>query len=74
MNKGNKLSPKEQLGIKKIKKMYQNYGINTSDMDEEELLRLYKDYTSSSKDKDLDADLKKSERYSNVFGEDEIIG
>ncbi len=52
--------------IKKLEKMYQNYWIDTSNMDEEEWERLRKQYLK----KDLDSDLKKSEKYKDQFSED----
>lgn len=70
-DKSPKRGPKYEASIKKIKKMYENYGINTGDMSEDELDRLYQQYLSS--DKNLDNDLKESEKFSNIFDED-IIG
>lgn len=52
--------------IRKLEKMYQNYGIDTSNMDEEEWERLKKQYQK----KDLDSDLKKSEEYKDKFLDD----
>lgn len=61
---------KYELGIKKIKKIYENYGINTSDMSDEELDRLYHQY--SKKNKSIDDDLRQSEKCSSQFGDDVI--
>lgn len=67
MNKKNK---KQEIGpiIKKIMKMYENYGIDVSNMAEEEFERIKDLYKQSQKD--LDADLKKSEKYKGLFDED----
>lgn len=64
------VNPKYEAAIKKIKKMYENYGINTADMSEQELDRLYKSYKKLGGD--IDKDLKDSERFSSVFEEDII--
>jgi hypothetical protein len=63
---------KEDILIKKIKKLYANYGINTDDMDEEELFRICDQYIS--KNKNIDEDIQKSETYKDKFSDDEIIG
>lgn len=63
---------KYDLEIRKIKKIYQNYGINTDDMSEEELDRLYHDYRKGKSN--LESDIKDSEKYSSTFTEDDIIG
>jgi hypothetical protein len=70
-NSGKKRGPKYEAEIKKIRKMYQNYGLNTANMSEDELDRLYQSYKATGKD--LDKDLKDSEKFLSVFGED-IIG
>lgn len=62
---------KYEADIKKLKKMYENYGINTSDMSDEEFDRLYKQYLNSNKN--LNEDLKDSEKYSHIF-DDDMIG
>ena len=54
----------------KIKQLYHNYGIDTANMNDEEFDRLIESYSSRSED--LDADLLKSERYSEKFSEDLI--
>lgn len=64
------VNPKYESAIRKIKKIYENYGINTTDMSEEELDRLYQQYMSSGKS--LDDDLKESEKFSSLFEEDII--
>lgn len=64
--------PKYEAMVKKIKKMYENYGLNTSDMPEDEWDRLYKAYSSPKKN--IDQDLKESEKVANMFGDDDIIG
>lgn len=66
-----KKDPKQETYIKKIKKMYQNYGINTANMAEDELDRLYEKYRDEPKA--LEKDLKDSEKFSIVFADD-IIG
>lgn len=66
-----KRSPKYEATLKKIKRLYENYGIDTSDMAEDELDRLFEQYQSP--EKNLDEDLKNSEKFSSMF-EDDIIG
>lgn len=66
-----KKNTKHDAMIKKIKKMYENYGINTSDMGEDEFDRLCKKYLK--KENSLQDDLKASEQYSDVY-DDDIIG
>lgn len=67
-----KKNSKFDSDIKKIKKLYENYGINTDEMDEEELERLFHQYKSSKQN--LDQDLKNSEKFSSTFEDDDIIG
>ena len=68
---GKKKATKYDSEIKKLKKLYENYGINTSDMSEEEFERLYNQYVSSGKN--INKDLKDSEQYSKAY-DDDIIG
>lgn len=56
--------------IKKIEKLYQNYGIDTSNMDEDEFERLRSSYKTPGKN--IDVDLENSEKYKNQF-EDDIV-
>lgn len=55
---------------KKIEKMYQNYGINTADMSDEEFERICDLYRKHRRD--IDVDLKKSEKHKDRF-EDDIV-
>lgn len=57
---------------KKIIKIYQNYGIDISDMSDEEFERIKKSYTNPKSELDLDSDLEKSEKYIERFREDII--
>ncbi len=61
-----KNSPEKDEFFKKLEKLYQNYGIDTSNMDEEEWERLKQQYRG----KNLDADLKESEKYKDQFLDD----
>jgi len=56
--------------LKKLIRLYKNYGLDISNMSEEEVERIRDRYdrTESS----LDIDLKKSEKYSNKYAEDII--
>lgn len=54
--------------IKKLEKMYQNYGIDISEMDEEEFERLRHSYQERSQD--LEQDLEKSEQFKDRFVDD----
>lgn len=71
MAKKKKLT-KYDLEIKKIKKIYQNYGINTDDMSDDELERLYHEYRKGRGN--LEADIETSQKHSSTFTEDDIIG
>jgi len=53
---------------KKIEKMYRNYGIDTSDMTEDEFSRMKKLYLDGGKS--IDKDLKDSEQYKERFADD----
>jgi hypothetical protein len=70
-NRKKNKNSKEDILIKKIKKLYTNYGINTDDMDEEEFKRICDQYLS--KKKNIDQDIKNSESVKNKFLDD-IIG
>jgi hypothetical protein len=64
-----KAGKKESI-FKKIEKMYENYGMDISNMSEEEFDRLIEMY--SGPNHDIDVDLKKSEKFKNVFSDDVI--
>lgn len=53
---------------KKIEKLYHNYGIDTSNMSEEELGRLKARY--SRPDEDINKDLRASEKFKDRFAND----
>ncbi len=72
MAKKKKKTTKYDLEVRKIKKIYQNYGINTDDMSDDEFERLYQAY--QDKKSDIENDIKKSEEHSSKFNDDEIIG
>jgi hypothetical protein len=55
--------------IRKITKMYENYGMDISNMSEEEFERIKQLYRNTNK-ADLDADLKKSEKFKDRFADD----
>lgn len=55
----------------KIKKLYNNYGINTENMEEDEISRLI-DYYEGNKD-NLEKDFSKSLTNKESFSEDELI-
>jgi len=64
-------APQEKSGLaKKIESMYQNYGIDTSNMSDEEFDRICDLYRRQKED--IDADLKKSEEFKERF-EDDIV-
>jgi hypothetical protein len=52
---------------KKIIKIYKNYGLDVSNMSDEEISRIRGKYESS--ESNIDDDLKKSERYSERFSD-----
>lgn len=53
---------------RKIERLYQNYGIDTSNMEEDELDRLKSSY--KKKAKSIDEDLKKSEIHKDKYTDD----
>lgn len=55
---------------RKVERMYQNFGIDTSNMSEEELQAIVDKYIRLKKD--LDADLAQSEKHKDKF-EDDLI-
>jgi hypothetical protein len=59
--KKKKSEPRDHI-VEKIKEMYANYGINISNMSEEEFLRLKEQY--NSKPGSLERDLKASAKHS----------
>jgi hypothetical protein len=61
MQKKKAKSEQKDLIVEKIKEMYSNYGIDISDMGDEEFLRLKEQY--ASKPGSLDDDLKASEKH-----------
>jgi hypothetical protein len=69
MIKSNK-DKKEELDpvTKKIIKMYENYGMDVSNMSEEEFERIKSLYKTMKKD--IDKDLRDSEKYKGSFGDD----
>ena len=64
-----KKAPSEQDSFyKKIEKMYHNYGIDTSNMSEEEFERIKVQYLSSGKS--IEQDIKNSEKFKEQFADD----
>ena len=61
---------KRETIFKKIEKMYENYGMDITNMSEEEFERLIETYLNQHHN--IDEDLKKSEKYKNVFSDDII--
>ena len=57
--------------IKKVNKIYQNYGIDPDGLDEGDINRVYK-YYSNNLEK-LEKDLRSSEGNSRVFSEEDYI-
>lgn len=55
--------------IKKILRMYKNYGLDISDMSEEEFIRVRREYEKKCS---IDKDLKESEKFADKFTEDII--
>jgi hypothetical protein len=62
---------KEEKFLDKIKKLYQNYGIDILVMEEEEFRRVLEFYKSNVKK--LYEDLKKSSSHANSFSDVDII-
>jgi len=65
--KPRKSAPEDAM-IKKIKQLYFNYGIDISDMSDEEFLRIMNQYLEK-KDGALDDDLTASEKHILAFAE-----
>ena len=57
--------------IKKVNKIYQNYGIDPDGLDEGDINRVYK-YYSNNPEK-LEKDLRSSESSSGIFSEEDYI-
>jgi hypothetical protein len=53
---------------KKIEKMYQNYGLDTSNMTDDEFERMKSQYINNGKN--IDVDLKESEKFKERFAND----
>lgn len=62
---------KEEKFLDRIKKIYQNYGIDILVMEEEEFKRILEFYKSNAKK--LAEDLKKSNSHANSFSDVDII-
>lgn len=62
---------KEEKLLSWIKKLYQNYGIDVTAMDEDEFKRLLDFY--SSRPQQLIADLKKSSVHANDFSDVDLL-
>lgn len=71
MEYSSRKKPKYEVYVKKIRKLYENYGINTSDMSDDELDRLYHQY--KEKKGELEKDLKESEKWAKVFKDQDLI-
>ena len=56
---------------KKVDEMYENYGIESTGMDEEDLSRVYKYYFN--KREELESDYEQSKKHAGIFDEDEMI-
>ena len=56
---------------KKVDEMYENYGIDPTGMDEEDLSRVYKYYFG--KKEELEADYEQSKKHAGIFDEDDMI-
>ena len=57
--------------VKKVNKMYENYGIDPIGLDEGDIHRVYEFYSKNPEK--LDADFKKSKNLKIKFGEEDII-
>ena len=57
--------------IKKVNKIYQNYGIDPEGLDEGDINRVYKYYANNPAQ--LDKDFLSSEKNPNRFGEDDFL-
>lgn len=68
MKKKTKSTSDKDDFLKKIERLYQNYGMDTSSMDEEEFIRLKSLY--QKRGQDIDQDLASSEKYKDRFADD----
>ncbi len=59
---------RSNANLKKVRKMLENYGLATDELDQTEIIKILDDYINSGKD--LDADYKKSQE---VVGIKELI-
>ena len=69
-NKGKEEEKDIDPVVKKIIKMYENYGIDVSNISEEEFDRIKNLYKSTKKD--INSDLKNSEKFKGRFDDDII--
>lgn len=66
-----RISPVKRREVcKKIAEIYHNYGIDTSNMEDSEIDNIVEMYISMGRD--IDADLRESEKHKDKFGEDLI--
>ena len=56
---------------KKVDEMYENYGIDPTGMDEEDLSRVYKYYFERREE--LESDYEQSKKHTGLFDEDNMI-
>lgn len=63
-----KNSPERDTLSRKIEKMYQNYGLDTSNMSEDEFDRMKQSYLDDLGD--IDSDLRASEQHKERFAND----
>ena len=61
----------EEAIKKKVNKMYENYGIDTSSSEESDLSRVYRHYKSNPKQ--LDIDFQKSKEHAGKFDDQESL-
>jgi hypothetical protein len=63
-----KKQPEKDALVRKIETMYRNYGLDTSNMSEDEFDRIKRSYQETGKS--IDVDIKASEKFKKRFSED----
>lgn len=61
----------EEAVKKRVNKMYENYGIDPTSSDENDLARVYRHYKANPEE--LDADYHKSKKHADTFADEDAL-
>ena len=70
-NQGARVKKVKRSLKEKVKRLYSHYGIDVTEMEDDEYIRILDSYKNNAEK--LDADLKKSEKLQKLFSDDDII-